>query len=176
MRAQGRSKQCITRLCLVQQGRPQVGGTAVGRPISPDYGNNLLNFISLSDSGPQTTDGGWTVDGGRWTVTGSTGFPARQTCKPAPQADMLHGIIRTSRPARSQVPVPFLRDLPDGARQEVKRGNPLRRPQGRLLPQGLCRKGDGMRPIARVRGRSPGCDESRWHHETPLVLRERASF
>jgi len=132
--------------------------------------------FSLSDSGPQMTDGGWTVDGGRWTITGSTGFPARQTCKPAPQADMLHGIIRTSRPARSQVPVPFLRDLPDGARQEVKRGNPLRRPQGRLLPQGLCRKGDGMRPIARVRGRSPGCDESRWHHETPLVLRERASF
>jgi hypothetical protein len=47
MRAQGMSKQRITRLCLAQQGRPQVGSTAIGRPISPDYGNNLLNLSPL---------------------------------------------------------------------------------------------------------------------------------
>jgi len=37
-----------------------------------EYGRRMADRrtgFSLSDSGPQMTDGGWTVDGGRWTVT-----------------------------------------------------------------------------------------------------------
>jgi hypothetical protein len=43
MRAQGRSKQGITRLCLAN--RPKVGGTTADSRRLPDYGNNFLKFI-----------------------------------------------------------------------------------------------------------------------------------
>jgi hypothetical protein len=50
MRAQGTSKQRITRLCLAN--RPKVGGTAADSRRLPDYGNNFLKLSPLQKGSP----------------------------------------------------------------------------------------------------------------------------